>query len=120
MIGFMGNNVLPVRLGELARVLVLGREFNLSKTAVLSSVVLERVFDTATILIFFGGSLLLVELPVSYAVTSLYLGGADCNRFPVFCSLCLLDRAVRGSGGVGIGSVTNLTRNSSSLAHRNA
>ena len=81
MIGFMGNNVLPVRLGELARVLVLGREFNLSKTAVLSSVVLERVFDTATILVFFGGSLLLVELPASYAVASLYLGGLTAIAF---------------------------------------
>jgi len=84
MIGFMGNNVLPVRLGELARVLVLGREFNLSKTAVLSSVVLERVFDTATILVYFGGSLLLVELPASYAITSLYLGGLTAIAFLFF------------------------------------
>jgi len=120
MIGFMGNNVLPLRLGELARVLVFGREFNISKTAVLSSVVLERVFDTATILVFFGGSLLLVELPASYAVASLYLGGGDCNRLPVICDLRLLDEAVRGCGGVGIGSVTNFTHNSSSLAYRNA
>ncbi len=84
MIGFMGNNVLPLRLGELARVLVLGREFNLSKTAVLSSVVLERLFDTATILVFFGGSLLLVELPAAYAITSLYLGGLTAIAFLFF------------------------------------
>lgn len=84
MIGFMGNNVLPVRLGELARVLIFGREFNLSKTAVLSSVVLERVFDTATILVFFGGSLMLVELPASYAVTSLYLGALTAIAFLLF------------------------------------
>ncbi len=84
MIGFMGNNVLPVRLGEIVRVLVMGREFNLSKTAVLSTVVLERVFDTATILAFFGGSLALVELPASYAVTSLYLGGLTAVAFLLF------------------------------------
>ncbi len=86
MIGFMGNNVLPVRLGEVARVLVLGREFNLSKTAVLSSVVLERVFDTATILVFFGGSLALVELPASYAVTSIYLGAMTIVVFLLFAA----------------------------------
>ena len=45
MIGFMGNNVLPAHLGELIRVFVLGRTFALSKAAVLSSVVLERILD---------------------------------------------------------------------------
>ena len=40
MIGFMGNNVLPAHLGELIRVFVLGRNFTLSKAAILSSVLL--------------------------------------------------------------------------------
>ena len=61
MIGFMGNNVLPAHLGELIRVFVLGREFSLSKTAVLSSVVLERVLDTLVILIFVGIGLLTID-----------------------------------------------------------
>ncbi len=52
MIGFMGNNVLPAHLGELIRIFVLGREFSLSKAAVFSSVVLERLFDMVVILLF--------------------------------------------------------------------
>jgi uncharacterized protein (TIRG00374 family) len=83
MIGFMGNNLLPAHLGELARVFVLGREFNLSKTAVFSSVVLERVFDTASILGFFGVSLLLVELPETFQTATLYTAGLTSVAFLV-------------------------------------
>jgi uncharacterized protein (TIRG00374 family) len=61
MIGFMGNNILPAHLGEVIRVFVLGRKFTLSKTAVFSSVVLERVLDMLVILIFVGVGLLVVE-----------------------------------------------------------
>jgi len=50
MIGFMGNNVLPAHLGDLVRVVVMGRQYGISKTAVFSTVVLERVFDVAAIL----------------------------------------------------------------------
>jgi uncharacterized protein (TIRG00374 family) len=83
MIGFMGNNLLPAHLGDLARVFVLGRKFNLSKTAVFSSVVLERVFDTASILGFFGASLLLVELPETFQTTTLYTAGLTAVAFLV-------------------------------------
>ncbi len=76
MIGFMGNNVLPAHLGEFMRVFVLGRQTGLSKTAIFTSVVLERVFDVATILAFLGGSLLFVEgLPDSYRTTNLIMAG---------------------------------------------
>lgn len=45
IIGFMGNNVLPAHLGEFLRMYVLSREHKLSKTAVLSTIVLERLLD---------------------------------------------------------------------------
>ena len=71
MIGFMGNNVLPAHLGELIRVFVLGRQFSLSKSAVLSSVVLERILDATVILLLLAASLLLLEeLPVWVMVAS--------------------------------------------------
>ena len=45
MIGFATNNLLPARLGELARAYLLRRRTGLRKTFVLASVFLERVFD---------------------------------------------------------------------------
>ncbi len=57
MIGFMGNNVLPAHLGDFLRVVVLGRQHGLSRAAVLSTVVLERVCDIAAILAILGWGL---------------------------------------------------------------
>jgi uncharacterized protein (TIRG00374 family) len=84
MIGFLGNNVLPARLGEFARIIVLSHEFKLPKAAVFSSVVLERVFDIASILGFIGVSLLLVELPQTYKTASLYTAVLTTVGFLVF------------------------------------
>jgi len=76
MIGFMGNNILPAHLGEFMRIYVLGREHGLSKTAVFSSVVLERVFDVIAILFLFAVSLVFVDgLPESYKSSSLAIAG---------------------------------------------
>ena len=50
IIGFAGNNVLPIRLGELLRIYLLGKEFEIPKTTVLATLVLERVFDAICIL----------------------------------------------------------------------
>ena len=77
MIGFMGNNVLPAHLGELFRVYVLARKYRLSKTAVFSTVVLERILDLAAILGFLFVSLMFVEtgLPEDYQIYSRYIAG---------------------------------------------
>jgi uncharacterized protein (TIRG00374 family) len=49
-IGFMGNNILPMHLGEIIRILVLGKQFGLDRSAIFSTVVLERVMDVFAIL----------------------------------------------------------------------
>lgn len=54
LIGFGYNNVLPAHLGEFVRVFVVGRKHSLPMPAVLSSVVLERVFDIFAIVTFLG------------------------------------------------------------------
>jgi uncharacterized membrane protein YbhN (UPF0104 family) len=50
MIGFMANNVLPARLGELVRAYALGKSESLSKSLSFATIVLERVFDGLTLL----------------------------------------------------------------------
>ena len=44
-IGLLANTVLPVRAGELVRILALHRETGLRRTAILATVGVERVFD---------------------------------------------------------------------------
>src|SRR5512139_993751 len=47
MQGYLLNNVLPLRLGELGRAFLLGRKINVSMFHVLSTIVIERVIDLA-------------------------------------------------------------------------
>jgi len=78
MIGFMANNVLPARMGELVRAYSLGRATGLSKTLGLSTVMLERVFDglalvTILVLLAFFGDLPAVGGTIAYAAGALFL-----------------------------------------------
>ena len=53
-IGFLVNNVLPARLGEIARAVLVGRRHGVSRSAVLATGVLERIFDGIVMLLFLG------------------------------------------------------------------
>jgi uncharacterized membrane protein YbhN (UPF0104 family) len=53
MVGFMFNNILPGRLGEVVLAWLLGRREGISKTAAFGAVVLSRILDGFTILSFF-------------------------------------------------------------------
>lgn len=52
-IGFMANHVLPVRLGELIRAYVIGRKEGISKSSAFATIVVARIFDGMTVLLFF-------------------------------------------------------------------
>ena len=45
VVGYMANNVLPLRTGELVRSYVLGRRFGVRKTSALATIAVERLFD---------------------------------------------------------------------------
>ena len=51
-IGYMANNLLPMRLGELVRSYYVGEREGIDKTAALMTVLVERVFDALTLLFF--------------------------------------------------------------------
>lgn len=58
MIGFMANNVLPMRLGELVRAYSIGRISGISKSSAFATIVVERGFDLFAVLLFLGVMLL--------------------------------------------------------------
>ena len=76
MIGFAANNVLPAHLGEFVRVYLVGRRHDVAVTTVLSTVVLERVFDVIAILGLFAVSVRFADkLPSEYNEVVLSLTG---------------------------------------------
>ena len=50
-IGFAANNLLPFRVGELIRLILASRSTGINKSAVLGSLVVERIFDLIAILL---------------------------------------------------------------------
>lgn len=62
VIGYMANDVLPVRMGEVVRAYVLGKRENVSKTGTLATIVVERIMDGITMLLFLSGAALFVTI----------------------------------------------------------
>ena len=50
MIGFMANNVLPARVGEVIRPIMIGKKENIKLTTSIATVVMERIFDILSII----------------------------------------------------------------------
>ncbi len=76
MVGFMANNLLPFRLGEFVRPMVLARRESLSRTRLLATIVVERVIDMITLLAIFGIALLLHPISSNTAAGRLTNAGA--------------------------------------------
>ena len=67
-IGFMANNLLPFRAGELVRTLAATRLAGARFSAVLSSIAVERIFDGLAVVALLTYALLVSDLPPDVAV----------------------------------------------------
>jgi len=63
VIGFAANCVLPARLGEFIRANYIGRMERISKSSSLGTIVVERLFDTFTILLIFAFVMFFIDFP---------------------------------------------------------
>jgi uncharacterized protein (TIRG00374 family) len=93
-IGFMGNNLLPMKLGMLLRVQVLGSKFRIAKATVCGTLALEALFDGMVLALLFTPVLwgLGVEMKYVLAVMLTGIGAA------VGLALCLAAIFWRDSG----------------------
>jgi glycosyltransferase 2 family protein len=57
-IGYLGNNLLPARMGELMRVEALKRKADVTRSYVLATALIERVMDAGVLVLFTGVALL--------------------------------------------------------------
>lgn len=62
VIGYMANNLLPARIGELVRAFVMQRRTSVRKTSTLATIVVERIFDGLVMIGFVATALLFVIL----------------------------------------------------------
>ena len=90
LIGYFGNNVLPLRLGELLRTYIVGKENNLSKSFVFGTVVLERLMDMLALTFF--GIILLFLYPFEEEWISDYLLKGGVAILIIILTLTILSR----------------------------
>jgi uncharacterized protein (TIRG00374 family) len=62
LVGYLANNVLPARLGELVRSHYLGDRENMSRATTLGTIVVERVVDTAVLVAIASAAILLLHV----------------------------------------------------------
>jgi uncharacterized protein (TIRG00374 family) len=73
-VGLFANEVLPFRTGELIRCYLLGKWSHLPFSVVLSSAIIERIFDGFWLLVGLFVSFRLAPLPAQYATAGLFVG----------------------------------------------
>ena len=83
-IGFMANNVLPFRMGEIMRTLAVSRLAPVRFTAAFSSIAVERVFDGLTVVALLAVSLFTAGLPAGTAI-----GGVPIARLAAIAGAML-------------------------------
>ena len=78
IIGYMANNLLPARLGEIVRAYVLAKKEGLQTPSVFASLVIDRLFDGFTVILILLLTLFTMKLPhgMAEAETALQAGGA--------------------------------------------
>ena len=52
MIGYFGNNILPLRMGELLRAYVVSDKYKISTSKVIGTLVVDRILDLVALTIF--------------------------------------------------------------------
>jgi hypothetical protein len=76
MIGYAGSMLLPMQMGELVRAYIASRQNQLPATPVLSSILLERLFDFASLLVLVSLALILESRMPDVVLTAGYTLGA--------------------------------------------
>lgn len=95
VIGYMGNNIYPLRMGELLRSYVLWRQEKIPIGASLGTVVVERVFDGLIMLIFVFIGLPFLPFPGDYQFLISIASIAFFGALLVFFALAAMpDRAL--------------------------
>jgi len=89
-IGFMANNLLPARAGEVARAYVAGRQMPVRFTTALGSVGVERVFDALIMLALMAVAIAAPSFPANTGLGGRSLSGLATAAALIFGAILLL------------------------------
>ncbi len=99
LIGYLANNVLPARLGELVRSHYLGDREGLGMTRALGTVVVERVIDTTSVVLIAAVSILVLSVR-GVLVNAVLVGFAFAGVLVVGLAVLLVAHRLPGADRV--------------------
>jgi uncharacterized protein (TIRG00374 family) len=119
LVGYAANNLLPARLGELVRAQTVGHAQKISRSTVLSSILVERIFDGSALVIllvigsraltvpeWYGG----VQAMGIFVFASALFGVVFCGRAEGFLRTRLPKGRLGGFIGAVLDGVTSSSR----------
>lgn len=83
LIGYAGNNLLPLRAGELVRAQHLSDHYGVSRMHTFGALLMERLFDSAVLATFVLWGLVITDAGDAYLGLGLLLAGASAGAFVV-------------------------------------
>jgi uncharacterized protein (TIRG00374 family) len=89
MIGYMVNNVLPLRAGEVVRVYVVARRWGHGFWTALATLIVERVLDSLVIVFIMAVLVLLIPVPRTVEIGAAVLLAADLVAIAVLCAMAV-------------------------------
>ena len=97
LVGYLANNVLPARLGELVRSHYLGDREGISRSATLGTVVVERIVDTV-VLVGIGAAAILILHVRGVVMSAILVGVAIAGLLCVALVVALAAHRLPGAG----------------------
>ena len=73
MIGYMANNVFPLRLGEVMRALAIGRSARISRASAFATIIVERIIDVISLLLILGFTVFFHKFPPEIQKAGIFL-----------------------------------------------
>jgi len=90
MIGYLGNAVLPLRLGDVGRIMLLSRRHRINLAFASATVVMEKLLDVLTMLALMGSLMLVIPVPL---LIRRGVQAAAVTTVGAFVALILLSRS---------------------------
>ena len=109
-IGFMANNLLPARAGEVARAYVASRQVPVRFSTAFVSIVVERVFDGLIMLALMAVAIAAPSFPAHAAVGGRSLATVATSLAVLFAALLLLALLVANKPALWLGAIERISR----------
>ncbi len=92
VISYMANNILPLRIGDIYRAWIVGKKENISKSAALVTIGVERIFDGLTMLGLLLIAILYVPIQDERVAKAVNIGGVVFLGAIAVCYVLILKR----------------------------